>query len=57
MDRILTALAAALFLFQPVVGTAASADPDRRTERVQIAKGVASTVIKGQLKGYHFVDY
>ncbi len=57
MNRIPAAIATTWFLVQPVVGAAASADPDRRTERVYFAKGATSTVIKGQIKGYHYIDY
>jgi hypothetical protein len=57
MDRILTAITAALLLFQSVVGTAAAADRDRRTELLHFAKGATSTVIKGQIKGDRYIDY
>ena len=57
MDRILAVIIFALFLAQPVAAGAASADPERRSERVQFAKGATSTVIKGQIKGYQYVDY
>lgn len=57
MNRILTALAAAVLLVQPVAGAAVSADSDRRSERVHFARGTASTVIKGQIRGYRYVDY
>jgi hypothetical protein len=56
MKRLLSVLAAAL-LFLLFTGDAASADPDRRSERVQFAKGATSTVIKGQVKGDHYIDY
>ncbi len=57
MDRILAVIIFALFLAQPVAAGAASADPERRSERVHFAKGATSTVIKGQIKGYQYVDY
>ena len=57
MNRILPAIVAALLIFLPVASSAASADPERRSERVHFAKGAMSTVIKGQVKGYHYVDY
>jgi len=57
MDRILATIAAALLLLQPVAAATTSADPERRSERVHFAKGATSTVIKGQVKGYHYVDY
>ena len=57
MNRILIALATALILIQPLFVIAAPADPDRRSERVEFAKGENSAVIKGQVKGYRYVDY
>jgi hypothetical protein len=57
MIKAITIIAAALFLAQPVAAGAASADPERRSDRVHFAKGATSTVIKGQIKGYHYVDY
>jgi hypothetical protein len=57
MNRILTAVVAALTLVQPAFVIAATPDPDRRSERVQFAKGASSTVIKGKVKGYRYVDY
>ncbi|MGV0951637.1 MAG: hypothetical protein ACOYB3_13275 [Azonexus sp.] len=56
MKRLLTVLAAALLFLLSVVGNA-SADPDRRSERVHFAKGATSTVIKGQVKSDHYIDY
>lgn len=35
----------------------AAADHDGRSERVQFARGATSTVIKGQIKGHHYIDY
>jgi hypothetical protein len=43
------------WLLLPVL--AAAADPDRRSEPVRFATGTSSTVIKGQIRGYHYVDY
>lgn len=57
MNRILIALATALILIQPLFVIAAPADPERRSERVEFAKGENSAVIKGQVKGYRYVDY
>jgi hypothetical protein len=57
MIKAITIIAAALFFAQPVAAGAASADPDRRSERVHVARGMASTVIKGQIRGYRYVDY
>ena len=55
MFRRVTGIAVALMLVQPVAGCAIA--PDARSERVQFAIGATSTVIKGQIKGYRFVDY
>ena len=57
MNRTLPAIAVALLLVQPLAGAEASTDPDRRSETVQFTKGTTSTVIKGQIKGYHYIDY
>jgi hypothetical protein len=57
MKRLLATIAAALLLVLPVVGAAASTDPDHRAERVRFAKGATSTVIKGQIKGDRYIDY
>jgi hypothetical protein len=57
MIKTITIIAAALLLVQPVTGAAASADPDRRSERVQFVKGATSAVINGQVKGDHYIDY
>ncbi|MGB8148688.1 MAG: hypothetical protein WCF00_09925, partial [Azonexus sp.] len=57
MKAILAGIATLLLLAQPLTGAATSADPDRRSEAVHFAKGATSTVIKGQVKGYHYVDY
>jgi hypothetical protein len=46
MKRPLATIAAALLFLLSVVGNA-SADPERRSERVDFAKGATSTVIKG----------
>ncbi|MBL8421024.1 MAG: hypothetical protein JNK92_10340 [Dechloromonas sp.] len=57
MDRIFATIAAALLLLQPVAAATGSGDPERRSERVHFAKGATATVIKGQIKGYQYVDY
>jgi hypothetical protein len=57
MINAITIIAAALFLLQPVAAATDSADPERRSERVHFTKGATSTVIKSQIKGYHYVDY
>lgn len=56
MNRIVTAILATFLIAQPFAG-AAAADPDRRSEHIRFAKGATSTVIEGQIKGYHYVDY
>ena len=55
MFRRVTGIAVALMLVQPVAGYAIA--PDASSERVQFAKGATSTVIKGQVKGYRYIDY
>jgi hypothetical protein len=57
MNRVLAAITATLLLFQPVASVAASADTDHQSERVHFAKGATSKVIKGQVKGDHYIDY
>ncbi len=57
MNKIASAIVVTLLLAQLVASTTASADPERRSERVHFAKGATSTVIKGQIKGYRYVDY
>ena len=55
MFRRMTTIALALILIPPVAGYAFA--PDTSTEQVHFAKGATSTVIKGQVKGYQYVDY
>jgi len=55
MFRRVTGIVAALILIQPVTGYAIA--PDNSSERVQFAKGATSTVVKGQIKGDHYIDY
>ena len=55
MNRILTAIAAALLLAPTGRAASLRRNPERRSERVHFAKGATSTVIKGQVKGYHYV--
>ncbi len=57
MNIVLALIATGLLLVQTVVGDAAAAESDGRTERVHFAKGATSTVIKGQIKGYRYVEY
>jgi hypothetical protein len=57
MKRLLATIAAALLLVLPVADAAASADPNRRSETVHFTKGATATVIKGQIKGDHYIDY
>ncbi|HET9702296.1 MAG TPA: hypothetical protein VFP70_15385, partial [Burkholderiales bacterium] len=54
MNRSIAVIASAIVLGQ---GSLAAAEPERRTERVEFAKGAASKVIQGQLKGREYVDY
>lgn len=54
MNRSIAVIASAIILGQ---GSLAAAEPERRMERVEFAKGAASKVIKGQLKGREYVDY
>ena len=56
MKRLHTVLAAVLLFLLSVLSNA-SADPNRRSEPVHFTKGTSSTVIKGQIKGDHYVDY
>jgi hypothetical protein len=55
MFRRVTGIVAALIFIQPVTGYAIT--PDNSSERIHFAKGATSTVIKGQVKGYRYVDY
>ena len=55
MNRVLFGVVVALIAAQQVV--ASPNDPNRRSERVQFAAGAESTLIKGQVKGRHYVDY
>jgi hypothetical protein len=57
MSRIPLAIAAMLMVVQPTVGIAATADSGARSESVHFTKGATSTVIKGQVKGDHYIDY
>jgi hypothetical protein len=57
MSRILLAIAAVLMVVQPTVGIAATADSGARSESVHFTKGAISTVVKGQIKGDHYIDY
>jgi hypothetical protein len=57
MKIVITAIAAALILNSPAASYASAEAQDRRTERVQFAKGATSTVIKGQVKGDHYINY
>jgi hypothetical protein len=56
MKRLHTVFAAVILFLLSVLSNA-SADPNRRSEPVQFTKGISSTVIKGQIKGDHYVDY
>jgi len=50
-------IATALILLLSVAASANAAAPDARIERVDFASGATSRVIKGQIKGDHYVDY
>ncbi len=56
MKQSIAAVTAALVLVQPIAA-AGAVEAERRAERVQLAKGATSTVIRGQVKGRQFVDY
>ena len=57
MNRILVAATATFIVVQFIVGSAISAAPEIRTERVSFAKGATSAIINGRVKGYSDVDY
>ena len=50
-------IAAALILLLPVADSANAAVQEARIERVALASGATARVIKGQTKGYTYVDY
>jgi hypothetical protein len=41
----------------PLICGAVIADPDRRTQSIHFTKGTTSTAIKGQIRGYRYIDY
>ncbi len=57
MNRIFAALAVGLTLTATASSAAAPADRERTVRQVRFAKGTTSTVIKGNVKGYNYVDY
>ncbi|NTU88070.1 MAG: hypothetical protein HGA58_08485, partial [Chlorobiaceae bacterium] len=50
----ITALACISILPTPGAGAASQ---DKRTEQVRFAGNAASTLIRGKLKGYQYIDY
>jgi len=52
-----SALLLGLMLVLLGVGESFAGTSDQKTETIQFAKGATSTVIKGQVKGYRYVDY
>ena len=57
MNKSSSLIASALILLLSVAGSANAAAPEARSERVALASGATSRVIKGQIKGDHYVDY
>ena len=57
MKAIITAIAAAMILNSLAPNYAVAETQDGRNERVHFAKGATSTVIKGQIRGYRYIDY
>jgi len=57
MMRTFPLLAIALLLAPLGPGAYAAADSERRVEQVRFEAGRSSIVIKGSVKGYHYVDY
>lgn len=57
MNRTLATVAATFVFFQPFMAASSLARSEGRAERVQFEKGATSTVIKGEVKGYEYVDY
>jgi hypothetical protein len=54
MNKMITT---ALILLLSIAGGANAAAPEARSERVDFASGATSRVIKGQVKGFAYVDY
>jgi hypothetical protein len=57
MKKLFVSIALVSMLLLCVVVTLRAAETGIRTERVKFAKGATSAVIKGQVKGYGYVDY
>lgn len=57
MDRILKRVAIALMLVALSPMTHAASDQERSVQEIRFEQGRTSTVIKGSIKGYHYVDY
>ena len=57
MKKILVSIVLVSMLLLSVVVIAHASEQSTRTEQVKFAKGAASAVIKGQVKGYGDVDY
>ena len=57
MNKPRSLIASALILLLSVAGSANAAAPEARSERVDFANGATSRVIKGQVKGFAYVDY
>ncbi len=57
MNKSRSLIASALILLLSVAASANATAPDVRIERVDFASGATSRVIKGQVKGDHYVDY
>lgn len=57
MNKFRPLIATALILLLSVAAGVNAAAPEARSERVTLASGATSRVIKGQVKGYAYVDY
>ena len=56
MNRIRALLMLVMLLSIATIAGPAAAE-DGRSERLRFAKGASTTVTKGQIKGYQYVDY
>ena len=57
MNKFSSLIASASILLLSIAGGANAAAPEARSERVDFASGATSRVIKGQVKGFAYVDY
>lgn len=57
MNKFSSLIASASILLLSIAGGANAAAPEARSERVDFANGATSRVIKGQVKGFAYVDY